>query len=123
MTSILHIKVGEPVEASLGRARAALEALQRGDTPDTYHGISFASLPQMLAVFTPKRWELLSYLSEQGPLTVAELARALKRDYKNVHGDVAALSEWLVVERDERGRVLVPWDEIDFRLPLQHKAA
>ncbi len=44
-------------------------------------------------------------------------------NYKNVHGDVAALAEWMAIERDDRGLVSVPWDEIDLRLPLQHKAA
>lgn len=123
MTNILRIKVAEPVEASLERAREAMEALQRGQAPEPHFGINFTSLPQLLAVFTPRRWELLAYLSENGPMTVAALARALKRDYKNVHGDVAALAEWMAIERDDRGLVSVPWDEIDLRLPLQHKAA
>jgi predicted transcriptional regulator len=73
----------------------------------------------MLAVFTPKRWELIARLRETGPLTTAELARKLDRDYKNVHADVAALSEWLAVQRTEDGRVHVPWSEIvvDMKLP------
>lgn len=123
MTNILHIEVGAPVQASLERARRTMEALQRGRAVEPWFGIGFADLPELLAVFTPRRWELLGFLSEHGPLTVAELARALGRNYKNVHGDVAALSEWLAVEREPDGRVGVPWDEIDLRLPLQHKAA
>lgn len=123
MSNVLHIKVGEPIEGSLTRARDIMEALERGQTPEPYFGIGFAELPQLLAVFTSRRWELLRLLSQDGPMTIAELARALRRDYKNVHGDVVALSEWLAVERDEDGRVFVPWDEIDLRLPLQHKTA
>ena len=73
----------------------------------------------MLAVFTPKRWELIARLREMGPLTTAELARKLDRDYKNVHADVASLSEWLAVRRTEDGRVHVPWSAIvvDMKLP------
>ncbi len=123
MKQILHIKVGEPVETSLARARNSMQALQRGQTPDAYFGIGFADLPQLLSTFTPRRWELLKFLSEHGPMAVAELARALGRDYKNVHGDIAALSEWMAVARELDGRVSVPWDELDLRLPLQHKAA
>ncbi|MGH9381480.1 MAG: hypothetical protein ACRD2Z_12810 [Thermoanaerobaculia bacterium] len=123
MTNILRINVGDPIDVSLARARDVMESLERGQTPDPYYGIGFADLPQLLAVFTPRRWELLAFLSKQGPMTVAELARALRRDYKNVHGDVAALKEWLAVERDDDGRVFVPWDEIDLRLPLQHMTA
>lgn len=54
---------------------------------------------------------------------MADLARALGRDYKNVRGAIVALSEWLAVERDQDSRVFVPWDEIEMRLPQQHKAA
>ena len=54
-----------------------------------------------------------------GPLTVAELARQLGRNYKNVHTDVQQLIEWMAVERGDDGRVSVPWSDIvvDMRLP------
>lgn len=120
---VLHVKVAEPMTASLHRAQVTMEALQQGKTPEPYYGVSFESLPQMLAVFTPKRLELVVFLRAQGPLSVAALARALKRNYKNVHGDVAALMEWLAIERNEDGRVFVPWDEIEVHLPLLGKAA
>lgn len=45
------------------------------------------------------------------------------RDYENVHGAIVALSEWLAVENDQDSCLLVPWEEIGLRLPLQHKAA
>lgn len=122
-TRVLHVKVAEPMTESLNRARATMEALQQGKTPEPYYGVGFESLPKMLAVFTPKRLELIAFLRAQGPLSVAALSRALKRNYKNVHGDVAALIEWMAVERGEDGRVFVPWDEIDVRLPLLGKAA
>jgi predicted transcriptional regulator len=62
-------------------------------------------------------------LREHGPTTIAALARTLGRDYKNVHGDINALIEWLAVDRDDQGRVFVPWDEVDIRLPLTKQAA
>jgi predicted transcriptional regulator len=117
--TVLHVTVGESVASNLARARSAMEALQRGKTPKPHFGVGFAQVGQMLAVFTPKRWELIARLRETGPLTTAELARKLDRDYKNVHADVAALSEWLAVQRTEDGRVHVPWSEIvvDMKLP------
>ncbi len=123
MKKILTVKVGEAAGASLARARAAMEALASGKRAAAYFGVGFASLTQMLAVFTPKRLELVAELRERGPMSVAALARVLERDYKNVHGDVAALSEWLAVERDDDGNVFVPWDEIDFKLPLTRQVA
>jgi len=50
--------------------------------------MGFADMGQFLAVFTPRRWGGAGRVTRAGPLTVAELARRVKRDYKNVHGDV-----------------------------------
>jgi predicted transcriptional regulator len=117
--AVLNVTVGGSVAGSLARARSAMETLQRGKTPQPHFGVGFAQVGQMLAVFTPKRWELIATLRESGPLTTADLARKLRRDYKNVHADVTALAEWLAVERMDDGRVNVPWSEIvvDLKLP------
>ena len=119
--AVLHVRVGEDVHANLARAREAMESLQRGKRPKPHFAIGFAEVGQMLAVFTPKRWQLIAKLRELGPVTTAHLARTLERDYRNVHADVAALSEWLAVERDESGLVSVPWAAInvDMRLPAR----
>ena len=47
----------------------------------------------------------------------------VERDYRNVHADVAALSEWLAVQREEDGRVSVPWAEIIVDMKLPHQLA
>ncbi len=121
---ILNVKVGEPLEANLARAARTMEALDRGETPAPYFGVGFSDVGQLFAVFTPRRWDLLAALRESGPMTIAELARRLKRDYKNVHGDVEKLAEWQAVEKDEKGRIVAPYSEIvvDVRLP-QGRAA
>ena len=120
----LHVRVGEDVNANLARARTAMMSLQQGRRPKPHFAIGFAEVGQMLAVFTPKRWQLIAKLREIGPVTIARLARTLERDYRNVHADVAALSEWLAVQRDEEGLVSVPWAEIvvDMKLPAQWAA-
>jgi predicted transcriptional regulator len=81
--------------------------------------VGFESAGQMLAVFSPKRWELLASLRQGGTMTIAELARRLGRNYKSVHSDVAKLTEWLAVEKDVQGQILAPYSEIivDVRLP------
>lgn len=57
-------------------------------------------------------------------MTIAELARRVRRDYKNVRGDVEKLVEWHAVEKDDQGRVVAPYDEIvvDVRLPQRYAA-
>ena len=77
----------------------------------------------MLAVFTPKRWELLAVLRARGPMSIAELARQLGRDYKNVHHDVDKLRTWLAVEKDEQGRVLAPYAELVLEVHMPESQA
>ena len=57
-------------------------------------------------------------------MTVAELARQLKRDYKNVYNDCERLIEWMAIEKDESGSVFAPYDEIvvDMKLPDRRAA-
>ncbi|WP_157269877.1 HVO_A0114 family putative DNA-binding protein [Azohydromonas aeria] len=119
--AVLNVRVGEDWRKSAARAQTAMRALGEGTTPEPHFSVGFADIGQMLAVFTPKRWELVAALRAAGPLTVAALARHLGRDYKNVHTDVAQLIEWMTVDRLDDGRVHVPWAEIvvDMKLPQQ----
>lgn len=121
---ILNVKVGDPLAASLALASMTMEALEQGKPVAPYFGIGFADVGQLFAVFTPKRWDLLAALREAGPMTIAELARHVRRDYKNVHGDVEKLIEWQAVEKDDQGRIAAPYDEIvvDVRLPQKRAA-
>ena len=121
---ILNVKVGEPLESSLDRATQTMESLSRGDTPTPYFAVGFSDIGQFFAVFTPRRWDLIAALREEGPMTIAELARRLKRDYKNVHNDVTKLIEWQAVEKDEQNCVVAPFSEIlvDIRLPIGRAA-
>ena len=116
---ILNVTVGESLREAGARSAATMKALERGEKVQPHFGVNFEQIGQMLAAFTPKRWELIAALRQAGPLTMAELARRLGRDYKNVHTDVNQLIEWMAVERGDDGRVNVPWSEIvvDMKLP------
>lgn len=121
---ILNVKVGEPLAATLAKASKTMAALEQGKPVTPYYGIGFSDVGQLLAVFTPKRWDLLAALREVGPMNIAELARHLRRDYKNVHGDIEKLLEWQAVEKDDQDRYVAPYDEIvvDVRLPQKRAA-
>ena len=122
--SILHLTVGEPVSASLARAAAAMKTARQGKPMQPYFGVGFDDVGELFSVFTPKRWELIGVLREGGAMTVAELARQLKRDYKNVHSDCERLIEWMAIEKNENGLVCAPYDEIvvDMKLPDRRAA-
>ena len=115
----LNVTVGESLRDAGARAVSTMQAISRGEKVQAHCGVNFEQMGQMLAAFTPKRWELIAALRQAGPLTIAELARRLGRDYKNVHTDVNQLIDWMAVERGDDGRVNVPWSEIvvDVKLP------
>lgn len=118
--SVLRVRVG-PGGLAEGLAQFAhtAKAAQDGAACEPHFGVSFQEMGQMLAVFTPKRWELIAALRQGGPTSVRALSQRLGRDYKNVHTDVAALEQWMAVQRLPDGRIHVPWAEIvmDMRLP------
>jgi predicted transcriptional regulator len=122
--AVLHLTVGEPMAASLARAAVAMKAAGKGKPAQPYFGVGFDDVGELFAVFTPKRWELIGALREGGAMTVAELARQLKRDYKNVHNDCERLIEWMAIEKGENGLVYAPYDEIvvDMKLPDRRAA-
>lgn len=79
---------------------------------------TFGSPALLFSVLTPKRWELIERLQAIGPSSLRGLARELGRDVKRVHEDAAAMLDWGFVERDEQGRLVVPYEIIhaDFDL-------
>ena len=119
----LEVTVGEPVKAHLDRFGDALTTAMTGGTVTPYFNVGFKNMAQFGEIFTPKRWELLEALKSSGPLTIYALTKRLGRHYRNVHKDVTALIEWMVIEKDESGKVFVPWDEIAVRCPLLKQAA
>ncbi len=122
--AVLHLTVGDPVAASFARATAVMKAAKQGKPTQPYFGVGFDDVGELFSVFTPKRWELIGALREGGAMTIAELARQLKRDYKNVYGDCERLIEWMAIEKDENGLVFAPYNEIvvDMKLPDRRAA-
>ena len=120
---VLNVTVGESLRDAGARAAATMRSIARGEKMQPHFGINFEQIGQMLAAFTPKRWELIATLREAGPLTIAQLARRLGRDYKNVHTDVNQLIGWMAVARGDDGRVSVPWSEIVVDMKLPERAA
>jgi len=108
---LLELRIGDARDA-LDRFEAAwnrrLEARRMG----TLHVLSMGDLPLLVRTLTPARWELLERLREAGPLSIYELAKRLRRDYKNVHTDVTALARIGLIERAADGGVSVPWDVV-----------
>ncbi|NCQ35024.1 helix-turn-helix domain-containing protein [bacterium] len=80
--------------------------------------ISFASVELLWKVLTPRRWAILRAMAGQGGLSIREIARRVGRDVKAVHGDVHALIEAGLLDRDATGLVAFPFVavRVDFTL-------
>lgn len=112
MTNVVKIGV-----SSLDEVNDRMKAAFRGE-PQGNH-ISFISLELMWRVLSPKRLEILQAMTGQGALSIREVARRVGRDVKAVHGDVHALLNAGVIEREGKG-VIFPYDavHVDFMLGM-----
>jgi predicted transcriptional regulator len=74
--------------------------------------ISFESITDLWRVLAPKRMEIVRTMTGAGPLTIREIARRVRRDFKAVHSDVTLLINTGIVERAAGGGVEFPYDRI-----------
>ena len=81
--------------------------------------ISFATHELLWEVLTLKRWELIKSLCGAGALSIREVARRVHRDVKAVHGDVHALLQAGVLQRDESGKIVFPFDAVKVEFLLR----
>lgn len=72
--------------------------------------IDFASAELMFKIMTAKRWGIVEAMLGAGAMSIREVARRVGRDVKGVHGDVQALLKCGVLDKDEDGRVVFPYD-------------
>ena len=102
MTQSLEVHIDESAEAMARRFIDAWHRAERGEAVDEHH-LSFESWEGLARVMTPRRLDLLRHLRRHAVSTIAELARALGRDYKRVHEDVEALATAGLIDRTPAG--------------------
>jgi predicted transcriptional regulator len=102
MRKSLDIHVDESAEAMARRFIDAWHRAERGEAVDEHH-LSFESWEGLARALTPRRLELLRHLRRHPVPSIAELARALRRDYKRVHADVEALAAAGLIDRTPAG--------------------
>ncbi len=94
--------------------------VEAGNTPQSpIEKISFKDQRLLFKTLTPKRFEILKYVHEQDGISIRSLAKALGRDYSNVHQDVKILAALGLMLKDEKSdNYYVPWDLIVAEIPL-----
>ena len=81
--------------------------------------LTFASPELLWKVLTAKRWDLLKAMRGEGPMSIREAARRVGRDVKAVHGDITVLLNAGVLDRDDDGRVVFPFEAIKVEFQLE----
>jgi predicted transcriptional regulator len=90
--SDMKITVGGAIEDEA--SRRFVDAWRRAESGETFHErhLAFESWDALIRVLTGKRMELLHYVRRHDVASIRALAKALGRDYSNVHADVRALT-------------------------------
>lgn len=89
----------------------------QGDIPETLERAYIAEAATLTKVLSEKRIVLLRCLRQRPHLSIRALAKALQRDYSNVHADVTLLKRVGLIE-DSNGLV-VPYVRIRLDIELQ----
>ena len=100
-------------------SRRAIDAWHRAEREETFHErhLAFENWDTLARVLTGKRMELLRYVRHNNVTSVRALAKALSRDYSNVHADVQALTGAGLLESSSRG-LRADYDTIETRIAI-----
>ena len=113
----IKITVGGTMEDEASRRFAdAWHRAERGEVFQERH-LAFESWDVLSRVLTAKRMELLRYVRRHKVTSVRALAKALGRDYSNVHADVQALTSAGLLDPSDGG-VRVDYDAIETRIAI-----
>jgi predicted transcriptional regulator len=115
--SDMKVTVGGAFKAEA--SRHFIDAWHRAERGETFHErhLAFENWDTLARVLTGKRMELLSYVRRNNVTSVRALAKALKRDYSNVHADVKALAGAGLLEATPRG-VRADYDAIETKIAI-----
>ena len=115
--SDLKITVGGAMEEEA--TRRFVDAWHRSERGDSFHErhLAFESWDALARVLTGKRMELLRYVRRHKVASVRALAKALERDYSNVHADVQALTGAGLLDT-KNGSLHADYDAIETKIAI-----
>ncbi len=115
--SVLKITVGGAIEEAA--SQRFVDAWKRAQSGEDFseHNLAFESWDALARVLTVKRMELLRYVHRHPVSSVRALAKALGRDYSNVHADVQALNQAGLLDIVENG-LRADYDSIETKIAI-----
>src|SRR5271154_3219754 len=113
----VKITVGGAIEDEA--PRRFVDAWHRAESGEVFHErhLAFESWDALARVLTGKRMELLRYVRRHNVASIRALAKALGRDYSNVHADVQALAGVGLLDVAAKG-VKAEYDAIETRIAI-----
>lgn len=115
MSELVKLNVGS-IDEMGKRFVDAWHKLERGEEIQE-NKLTFFDPGTMVSTLSPKQLELLRHVHGHPVRSVAELAKALARDCKRVHADLAALEHAGLLVRDE-GLIKAPYDRVQANVSL-----
>jgi predicted transcriptional regulator len=100
-------------------SRRFIDAWHRAERGEDFRErhLAFESWDALSRVLTGKRMELLRYVRRNNVTSIRALAKALQRDYSNVHADVKALAEAGLLDSTPKG-VRADYDAIETKIAI-----
>ena len=115
--SDIKITVGGEVEAEATRRfTAAWHRAEQGESFRERH-LAFENWDTLARILTSKRLDILRYVHRHATASIRALAKALERDYSNVHADVRALRNVGLLDVTKSG-VRVDYDSIETKIAI-----
>jgi predicted transcriptional regulator len=115
--SNVKVTVGGAMEKDATRRFVkAWKRAERGESFQERH-LAFESWDALARVLSGKRLELLRHVHRHKVGSVRALAKALSRDYSNVHADVQALADAGLLEISDDG-VRADYDVIETKIAM-----
>jgi predicted transcriptional regulator len=113
----VQITVGGAMEKEA--ARKFVDAWHRAERGKSFHEhhLAFENWDALARTLTAKRMELLRYVHRHPATSVRALAKALGRDYSNVHADVQALAAAGLLDTAEGG-FRADYDAIETKIAI-----
>ncbi|MDN4626702.1 HVO_A0114 family putative DNA-binding protein [Erwinia sp. PsM31] len=118
----LIVRVNSESEARSMMKNNFISAMSGGlaDEPFVH---SFGSIEQLAKVMlAPNRLAILHTMAGAQAMSIRELARRLKRDFKAVYRDVQDLLTAEIICLEE-GKIIFPFDAVKFDFMIEHRAA
>jgi predicted transcriptional regulator len=115
--SDVKITVGGGMEEEAGRG--FVDAWHRAERGEVFRErrLAFESWDALTRVLTNKRMDLLRYVRHHEVKSVRALAKALGRDYSNVHADVQALMAAGLLDSGD-GALRADYDAIETKIAI-----